>query len=186
MNYKDYIWDLGGTLLDNYESSTKAFIQTLEEYQLTAEHDEVYQKLKESTANAIAQFAPHQTDFLVRYKINEAKRLADPIWHKGAKDVLVKIVAQGGRNFLVSHRDNQVLFLLEKAGLSSYFTAVITSDNGFARKPNPESMLYLKQTYQISHGLVIGDRGLDIEAGKAAGFDTLLVDGKKSLLEIVT
>ncbi|MBW1571057.1 DNA gyrase subunit B, partial [Streptococcus sp. SPC0] len=25
MNYHDYIWDLGGTLLDNYESSTRAF-----------------------------------------------------------------------------------------------------------------------------------------------------------------
>ncbi|NTS21919.1 HAD hydrolase-like protein, partial [Bacteroides fragilis] len=32
----------------------------------------------------------------------------------------------------------------------------------------------------IKHGLVIGDRQIDIEAGKAAGLDTLLVDGHKS------
>ncbi|MFR5259566.1 MAG: HAD hydrolase-like protein, partial [Streptococcus salivarius] len=38
----------------------------------------------------------------------------------------------------------------------------------------------------IKHGLVIGDRQIDIEAGKVAGLDTLLVDGHKSLLEIVT
>ncbi|WP_345908462.1 HAD hydrolase-like protein, partial [Streptococcus vestibularis] len=36
------------------------------------------------------------------------------------------------------------------------------------------------------HGLVIGDRQIDIEAGGAAGLDTLFVDGHKSLLEIVT
>ena len=30
MNYGDYIWDLGGTLLDNYQISTQAFLATLE------------------------------------------------------------------------------------------------------------------------------------------------------------
>lgn len=29
MDYHDYIWDLGGTLLDNYEISDQAFVQTL-------------------------------------------------------------------------------------------------------------------------------------------------------------
>lgn len=43
----------------------------------------------------------------------------------------------------------------------------------------------MKEKYLISKGLVIGDRRLDIEAGQAAGFDTLLVDGRKNLLEIV-
>ena len=46
-------------------------------------------------------------------------------------------------------------------------------------------MLYLKKKYAIQSGLVIGDREIDKEAGQAAGFDTLLVDGSKSLMEIV-
>lgn len=29
MDYENYIWDLGGTLLDNYESSSHAFAATL-------------------------------------------------------------------------------------------------------------------------------------------------------------
>ena len=32
MKYHDYIWDLGGTLLDNYETSTAAFVETLAEF----------------------------------------------------------------------------------------------------------------------------------------------------------
>lgn len=62
MNYQDYIWDLGGTLLDNYELSTQAFVQTLAFFSLPGDHDAVYQKLKESTAIAVAMFAPNEPD----------------------------------------------------------------------------------------------------------------------------
>ncbi len=166
MNYHDYIWDLGGTLLDNYESSTRAFVETLKEFGYQADHDSVYQKLKE-------------------YKANEAKVLETPILFQGAKELLAKIQRQGSRNFLVSHRDNQVIVILEKTEIIDYFTEVVTADNGFSRKPSPESMLYLKEKYQIDNCLVIGDRDIDKQAGESAGFDTLLVDGSKSLMEII-
>lgn len=185
MNYHDYIWDLGGTLLDNYELSTQAFVTTLASFGISAEHDNVYEKLKDSTAVAIAYFIPNQPTFLTSYKKNEAKLLEHPILMEGAQEILAKIVAQGGRNFLVSHRDAQVFSLIEKTGIAGYFTEVVTSANGFARKPNPESMLYLKEKYHIVSGLVVGDRDIDCQAGQAAGLDSLLIDGKKSLLEIV-
>ena len=41
MKYHDYIWDLGGTLLDNYETSTAAFVETLAEFGIEQEHDSV-------------------------------------------------------------------------------------------------------------------------------------------------
>lgn len=131
-------------------------------------------------------FAPDIADFRTLYKQEEAKHLQEPVLFEGAKAVLAKIVAKGGRNFLVSHRNHLVLEILDKAEIASYFTEVVTSVNGFARKPSPDSFLYLINKYDIKHGLVIGDRQIDIEAGKAAGLDTLLVDGHKSLLEIVT
>ena len=46
MNYGDYIWDLGGTLLDNYQVSTQAFLATLEQFERTAEPQAVYDALK--------------------------------------------------------------------------------------------------------------------------------------------
>ena len=176
MNYGDYIWDLGGTLLDNYQVSTQAFLATLEQFGRTAEHQEIYDALKVSTSTAISMFAPDIADFRTLYKQEEAKHLQEPVLFEGAKAVLAKIVAEGGRNFLVSHRNHLVLDILDKAEIAPYFTEVVTSENGFARKPK----------YDIKHGLVIGDRQIDIEAGRAAGLDTLLVDGHKSLLEIVT
>ena len=181
MNYQDYIWDLGGTLLDNYETSTAAFVQTLKEFGLQAGHDEVYKALKVSTDYAVQQFAPQEKDFLKFYKANEAEELTHPVLFDGAADLLRRIVAKGGRNFLVSHRDNQVLEILEKTAIASAFTEVVTA----ARKPSPYSMLYLKDKYQIVSGLVIGDRPLDIEAGQAAGFDTYLFDNMQHLEEFI-
>lgn len=185
MNYQDYIWDLGGTLLDNYGMSTRAFVATLADFGIAASHREVYEKLRESTDAALAYFVPNQPDFLKAYKKKEAQFLEHPILFEGAKDVLEKVIASGGRNFLVSHRDNQVLDILEKTKIAPLFTEVVTSSNGFARKPDPASMLYLKKKYAIKKALVIGDRKIDMEAGQAAGFDTVLADGSKSLIEII-
>ncbi|MEW4354351.1 HAD-IA family hydrolase [Streptococcus pneumoniae] len=185
MNYQDYIWDLGGTLLDNYESSTTAFVATLERFGRKAQHDEVYQALKCSTAYAIQEFAPDIPDFLQQYKEKEAIELTHPLLFPGTKSVLSAIVAAGGRNFLVSHRNNQVLELLEKTEIAPYFTEVVTSESGFQRKPNPESMLYLKDKYHILNGLVIGDREIDMKAGSAAGFATYLFDSMEQLKQTI-
>ncbi len=68
MKYHDYIWDLGGTLLDNYETSTAAFVETLALYGITQDHDSVYQALKVSTDFAIETFAPNLENFLEKYK----------------------------------------------------------------------------------------------------------------------
>ena len=71
MKYHDYIWDLGGTLLDNYETSTAAFVETLALYGITQDHDSVYQALKVSTDFAIETFAPNLEHFLEKYKEND-------------------------------------------------------------------------------------------------------------------
>ncbi len=36
-------------------------------------------------------------------------------------------------------------------------------------------MIYLRDKYHITSGLVIGDRNIDVEAGKAAGLDAYLL-----------
>ena len=185
MDYQDYIWDLGGTLLDNYETSTAAFVETLADAGIRASHDDVYKALKISTPYAIAQFASGIPQFLQTYKANEAIELAHPVLFEGASELLKKIIARGGRNFLISHRNDQVLEILEKTEILTDFTEVVTSSRGFKRKPNPESMLYLKDKYQIENGLVIGDRLIDTEAGQAAGFATYLFDNMENLEQFI-
>ena len=185
MNYHDFIWDLGGTLLDNYETSTNAFVATLKDFHIQADHDSVYAALKISTQDAIQTFAPHISNFRTEYKKKEALGLQEPVLFEGAKELLEEIQAHGGRHFLVSHRDRQVLPLIEQTGIAPYFTEIVTADEGFPRKPDPASMLYLKEKYGIQDGLVIGDRPIDIEAGKAAGLSTYLFDSMPHLHQFI-
>lgn len=186
MKYHDYIWDLGGTLLDNYETSTAAFVETLAQFGITQDHDQVYAALKVSTAFAIEQFAPSIEHFLETYKQNEARELEHPVLFDGIPALLQEISNQGGRHFLISHRNNQVLEILAKTGIAPYFTEVVTSSSGFKRKPDPESMLYLRDKYQITSGVVIGDRSIDVEAGEAAGLATHLFKNVQELRQALS
>ncbi|MGX7073555.1 HAD family hydrolase [Falseniella ignava] len=185
MKYHDYIWDLGGTLLDNYETSTAAFVETLAQFGIEQDHDRVYEALKVSTAYAIEQFAPEIEHFLEKYKENEARELQQPVLFEGIPALLEEISNKGGRHFLVSHRNDQVLEILKKTAIADCFTEVVTANSGFRRKPDPESLLYLRDKYQIGSGLVIGDRPIDIEAGRAAGLDTHLFENVVKLRQVL-
>lgn len=111
--------------------------------------------------------------------------MQEPVLFEGAKELLEEIQAHGGRHFLVSHRDRQVLTLLDQTGIAPFFTEIVTADEGFPRKPDPASMLYFKEKYGIQDGLVIGDRPIDIEAGKAAGLSTYLFDSMPHLRQFI-
>ena len=184
MNYQNYVWDLGGTLLDNYESSAHAFVTVLLRYGRVALHDEVYAALKISTGNAIDRFAADIPDFLREYRALEAVALEKPILFVGAREALETVVKSGGSNFMISHRDDQVNQILGVAGIRQFFTEVVTADNGFPRKPAPDSLLYLLGKYQLQpeETVMIGDRALDVEAGRAAGVGTIFFDPTKTTL----
>jgi HAD superfamily hydrolase (TIGR01549 family) len=179
MNYKNYIWDLGGTLLDNYESSSHAFAATLWSMaERVVLHDDAYAALKVSTAFAVERFAGDLPGFLEAYKKLEAQELARPILFDGAKMVLTELSAAGGQHFMISHRNQQVLTILSAAGIADFFTEVVTSDNGFPRKPAPDSINYLLKKYSLNpiETVMIGDRSLDIEAGTNAAISTIFFD----------
>ncbi len=59
---------------------------------------------------------------------------------------------------------------------------MVTADNGFSRKPAPDSIYYLLKKYKLNpdETVMIGDRPIDIEAGLAAGVQTVFFDTKKT------
>ena len=174
MSYTDYIWDLGGTLLDNYQTSATAFQEVLlEDFGINVAYDAVYDALRVSTEFAVSQFASGLPDFTTIYNKREAKTLTKPVLFPDAERVLATIVQNGHRNFMISHRNDQVLEILETAGIAAYFTEVVTSSNGFARKPSPDSIHYLLDKYAPEQPVMIGDRDIDILAGQNAGIETI-------------
>lgn len=185
MKFESFIWDLGGTLLDNYVSSSQAFLRTLEQEGRTADLEEIYASLKEATDVAILRYAAGIPDFRRKYRLEEAKELAQPVLFPGIPQLLEELQAAGAQHFLVSHRDKQVIEILKATGILSYFTEIVTSDQGFARKPSPEAFLYLKNKYHLENTLVIGDRPMDMIAGQNAGMATYLFDSAPQLAEFI-
>jgi len=110
----------------------------------------------------------------------------DPIIFEDTKSTLKAIVERGGKNYIISHRDLQVVDFLETKEVIQYFTYVITSNDGFPRKPDPTSIQYLFDHFGVKaeEAIMIGDRELDVQAGNNAKIDTALystdglVDGK--------
>ena len=47
-------------------------------------------------------------------------------------------------NFIYTHKGITTLEVLKNNGLIDYFDEIITSDNGFKRKPSPEALRYLR------------------------------------------
>ena len=168
-------------MLDNYEMSAAAFLEALAEFGIPATHDDVYAALRVSTDHAVSKFVPQSAaaSFLIRYRELEAPHLEDdPVLFPGAVEVLAAVSEAGGGNYLVSHRNNQVLDILAKAGIADYFREVVTKDSGFPRKPDPAAFEYLFAKYGLPkhEAVAIGDRHIDIEAGRAAGIAAVYFD----------
>ncbi|MEM9809218.1 MAG: HAD-IA family hydrolase, partial [Cyanobacteria bacterium P01_D01_bin.56] len=80
------------------------------------------------------------------------------------------------RHYLVTHRDKQsTLEKLSKASLDRCFETIITKDDGFPEKPNPESFISIIRKSGVPREFFycVGDRNLDVEAGRNAGIKAI-------------
>ena len=66
--------------------------------------------------------------------------------------------------------------LTDTHALSDCFEDILSVEQGYPRKPDPAMVLAAVETYSMdpSNTFFIGDREMDIQAGRAAGVRTLL------------
>ena len=59
--------------------------------------------------------------------------------------------------------------------MECYFTEILTSQSGFARKPNPEAATYLLDKYKLDprDTYYIGDRILDVEFAQNSSIQSI-------------
>ena len=67
----------------------------------------------------------------------------------GAREVLAWAKETEIQQFVYTHKGDNAFAILRDLGLKSYFTEILTSQSGFARKPSPEAATYLLDTYQL-------------------------------------
>lgn len=104
-----------------------------------------------------------------------AEKNAQVVLMPGAREMLAWADQAGIQQFVYTHKGDNALTILRDLGLESYFTEILTSQSGFARKPSPEAANYLIDKYQLNpdNTYYIGDRTLDVEFAQNSGIQSL-------------
>lgn len=170
MTKRALIWDLDGTLLDSYDAILAGLEEIYATYQLPFDRASIKDYiLKHSVQDLLVAVAEeHQldvTDLNLRRAESLAEKNAQVLLMEGARDVL-----SWGKNaeieqFVYTHKGENALVILRDLGLESFFTEILTSQSGFARKPDPEAAIYLMEKYELHPEKIyyIGDRSLDVD-----------------------
>ena len=175
MRYKHIIWDFDGTLFNTYPSMARAFTESMVAAGYPAEYQAVYDSMKIAISETVRQFQGKYgfgQEVLDGYR---ARRIGIELAHAhpfdGAVEVLQRVIAAGGDNFICTHRGDSIYELLRANGVDGYFKEITTSAHHFKRKPDPEAVQYLLDKYGMDpkETLMVGDRPLDVEAGQNAG-----------------
>lgn len=195
-----FIWDLDGTLLNSYEAILAGIEETYAQFDIPFDREEIHAFiLTYSVKDLLARDAQKYGKDLAQLNQARANSLreknTDIQLMEGAREVLEWTVQEGIQNFIYTHKSDNAFQVLVDLGVDHYFTEILTSDSGFARKPDPEALLYLIEKYDLDKSTTyyIGDRLLDVETPLAAGIGSinLQIDGVEgnikieSLLQIV-
>ena len=175
-----FIWDLDGTLLDSYEAILLGIEETFAQFSIPYDKETVREFiLKYSVQDLLVQVAEERKlDVEVLNQVRAqslSEKNAQVVLMSGAREMLAWADQIGIRNFVYTHKGDNAFAILRDLGLESYFTEILTSQSGFARKPSPEAANYLLAKYQLDpeKTYYIGDRTLDVEFAQNSGIQSL-------------
>lgn len=180
MQKTSFIWDLDGTLLDSYEAILSGIEETFAQFSISYDKEQVREFiLKFSVQDLLEQVAEERTlDAEVLNQVRAqslAEKNAQVVLMPGAREMLAWADQVGIQQFVYTHKGDNALTILRDLGLESYFTEILTSQSGFARKPSPEAAIYLLDKYQLNpdNTYYIGDRTLDVEFAQNSGIQSI-------------
>lgn len=179
---RNVIWDVDGTLFDTYPAIARAFRAALGELGADDSEERIAHLARESLGHCLAALvADHGLD-PARFEAAFGRHYdrvepADQPLFPGVADVCRRIVEHGGRNVIVTHRGARgTAELLAAANLTPLFADCVTRADGFPRKPDPAAFDAVIERNGLVRGetLAVGDREIDVQAGRAAGVMTCL------------
>jgi HAD superfamily hydrolase (TIGR01509 family) len=179
---KNILWDLDGTIFDTYPAITYAISKSLNEMGFSLALNVIDGLARQSIDHCMETLSQRfkldpdllGAQFVKSYReISPAKQIPFP----GVREVCTWIHQHDGLNVIVTHRRVQsTQKLLDFHKLSSCFDDILSSEQGYPLKPDPAMILIVLEKYHLrpAETIFIGDRELDIQAGRAAGVRTCL------------
>jgi HAD superfamily hydrolase (TIGR01509 family) len=190
MNIRNILWDVDGTLFDTYPAITYALSQSFIQAGAAVPLNLIDELARRSIEGCIRVLSAryHLDPEAIETRFADTYRTVDPAMQRpypGVREVCALIHARGGLNLIVTHRGvASTQRMLDVHGMRVDFDDVFSVEQGYARKPDPAMALAALQKYSLDPGecLFVGDRELDIQAGRAAGVRTCLF-GETELAE---
>lgn len=162
------LFDFDGTLFDSYPNIVENIYREIsEERKHIISREEVYKLVKVNAKFAMdmLEFNESQRERVYKRQYEVVPELNKPFPH------IEKVLQSSKLNVIMTHKSaNAVNEILKHYKMDHYFEEIITKDSGFAKKPNPESYIYLNDKYNID--LAVGDRQLDLLPAKEIGIAT--------------
>ena len=183
MNFRHVLWDLDGTLLDTYPATDGALAAALTGLGHPVTVAELAPltriTLDHAVAHSAALFGLPVPELYTAYEREYAVLgLEFSPAMPGAVQAMQAVRGKGGLNLLATHRDREgALWRLKAAGLDTLLDDLLSVSDGYLRKPDPALFVALLERHRLDPAevLAVGDRDLDVVAGRLAGCQTALL-----------
>lgn len=186
---KAALFDIDGTLLDTKEFVYQAYLHTLEKHGIKNVEREYVESLGGRTLEEYYSILAPDIEFeLLResHRIFQSENMHLSSSFQGAGELLKGLKKRGCKIAAITSRARSIVIkTLEAEKIYQYFDLIIAIEDVVKAKPDPEGILEALKYFKIksSEALMVGDNEVDIEAGKAAGVQTVGVSfgfaGKK-------
>ncbi len=179
---RNIIWDVDGTLFDTYPAIDRAFQHALHDLGKSVHLERIDALARVSLNRCVSALAEEYQvcaeDIGERFEAHYGRMTPEeqPPF-PGVTPICEYIRAIGGKNVIVTHRGQAgVAALLATHRMAGYFSGCIAREAGYPRKPDPAAFLAIMQAHELrpADTLTVGDRAIDVLAGKAAGVFTCL------------
>lgn len=181
LKYKNYLFDLDGTLTDPGLGIKNSIRYALEHFGLPILDDKTLDcfigpPLMDSFQKYCGVSAEDAAELLRLYRVYFAdKGLFENEILDGASELLEKLASKGGKIYLATSKPEPfAVKILDHFGLSRYFDFIGGSTLDETRNKKSEVISYVLEENQLRAGesLMIGDRKYDVEGAKECGLDS--------------
>lgn len=182
MAWRAVVWDLGGTLVDTYPALDRALGDVVRAHGYALDDAQVTRLTRRSTGEAISILAERFGIEAAEFEAANAALKRHWVEHPapampGARELLRDLRAAGIANLVVTHRDRASAMSLI-GGLGLVVDDLISTADGFARKPDPAMHLAVAQRHRLrpEQCLSVGDRPIDAVAAHRAGMQAVMLE----------
>lgn len=189
MRFEHLIWDFDGTLFDTYPPLITSIERALSELGVREPRAEIARLLSDTLDGCLEELSARHglegavLEGRIAYYQRQVTAQDQPPF-TGVISLCERFLKAGGQNFIFTHRSREsVSYLLEWYRVQGLFAEVLTVEDGFPRKPDPAGFNALIERHALPRErvLAIGDRTLDVIAGRRAGISTCLFRSEPDL-----